>query len=1066
MFDTLYMQILDMSKVASIVILAVLLIRLLLKKAPKTASYALWSIVLFRLLVPFSIEASVSLIPETTPTVESYELMHEPVSVLGAVDAAQQLVGDALNGGIGIQHVHTTEQNEYGNDRVISTDWENVMILVGKYVWIAGFVGLILYSTVSLVKLHRRLTGAIRLKGNIFLADHIDSPFVMGLFRPKIYLPSTLSDKEREYIILHEQHHIRRGDHIIKLLSFAALCLHCFNPLVWTAFILSGKDMEMSCDEAVIRKTGSHIRADYSASLLSLATGRRIIAGAPLAFGEGNTEGRIRNLAKWKKPALWVTVIAAVICVIAAVCLITNPMTKNTMLLGAEYRISETLYSIGENNYSDNDQPSVCITADYGLWEWHGDENGKWRWIGQLEPYALTEHELESYITEQGKWFKKYDIGEITDAYIHVSRLNDETFGETILVFQTKKGDTLFAFVEHNELNWLCRLKSTFGGTHLTGEFHERSLTHVVAGDVDIFHTWYNGNFPGYMVTGFMSDHGSYTPGVEIPSPGKTDMGFAVFCSNKKETGYRLIDCKVYPNAALAANGIYICKSPAILDRNGTMEKDNTFDVLFLNNERIAKVTQTVIDEKGTTKTQSHTVSNAPEMVLFPWKNRGNYSIVSYEFYDKNGDIIENSTFGANVTLVPTIGNAPVTPWLNQEIYSLEMDWDKVSETTIPEFPNTVFQISNSKISATVGGKTSDLIGGMPVWNAYFTDLNDDGYPELCASVSFGSGIVDNHIEVYDIKNGTKYTLWERMKNDYHLVYEDGQLFCVKVSYGSEREKTAGRLAIQGDSLVMLTSAVMTPTTADVTGAFDNYLFIPLNGANYRFERTTADPDSFTKGALLYSFTESVFDSSTEWRVYATEEYPDCSVIYAEADSSNGAMTESFTYICQYSPPKRVSPDRLAEAKESGKVVLEDGYATVGQNKWHDFYQKAQDGQPASIELIHYYTLDPEKCDKNYYEANKEDYPALYNHKLSFDGEKFTLGITDNGKTILRNYKYLKEFECFVPESPILSSGLPEKVTRYVLVNDDSAGWEDLTYGLISSQLGDYIDHFTIYSEK
>jgi hypothetical protein len=253
---------------------------------------------------------------------------------------------------------------------------------------------LLIYSTVSLIRLKRKLVGAILLRDNIYLADHIDSPFVMGQIRPKIYLPSSLAEKERDYILLHEEHHIRRGDHVVKLLSFIALCLHCFNPLVWIAFILSGKDMEMSCDEAVLRKLGGDIRADYSASLISLATGRRIIAGTPLAFGEGNTEGRIKNIAKWKKPAVWVIVVAVIVCVVLAVCLITNPMNRDTMLLGAEYRIAETLYNTGDNDYSDNDQPSVCITADYGLWEWHGDENGKWRLIGQLEPYALTKKEL------------------------------------------------------------------------------------------------------------------------------------------------------------------------------------------------------------------------------------------------------------------------------------------------------------------------------------------------------------------------------------------------------------------------------------------------------------------------------------------------------------------------------------------------------------------------------------------------------------------------------------------------------------------------------------------------
>ena len=196
---------------------------------------------------------------------------------------------------------------------------------IGTYVWMGGVLVMSISGFVTYLRLRRKLVTASRLRDNIYLADEIDSPFVMGLIRPKIYLPSAMEEREQSYIILHEQHHIRRLDHIVKTLAFAALCVHWFNPLVWAAFILSGKDMEMSCDEAVVRKMGAQIRADYAASLLSLATGKRIIAGMPLAFGEGNTKSRIKNLANWRKPVFWVVFVAVIACVVLAVCLLTNP---------------------------------------------------------------------------------------------------------------------------------------------------------------------------------------------------------------------------------------------------------------------------------------------------------------------------------------------------------------------------------------------------------------------------------------------------------------------------------------------------------------------------------------------------------------------------------------------------------------------------------------------------------------------------------------------------------------------------------------------------------------------
>lgn len=162
---------------------------------------------------------------------------------------------------------------------------------------------LLLYGAVSLLALRRRLVGAVRLEGNVYLADHIPSPFVMGVFRPKIYLPSQLSEEERGYILLHEQTHIRRLDHLIKLGASLTLAVHWFNPLVWAAFVLFVRDMEMSCDERVIAQLGIKIRREYSTLLLSLATGKKILMGTPLAFGEGDTKDRIKNIMKYKKRA-------------------------------------------------------------------------------------------------------------------------------------------------------------------------------------------------------------------------------------------------------------------------------------------------------------------------------------------------------------------------------------------------------------------------------------------------------------------------------------------------------------------------------------------------------------------------------------------------------------------------------------------------------------------------------------------------------------------------------------------------------------------------------------------
>ena len=309
----------NMSLTASVVILAVLAVRLLLRRAPKVFAYALWAVVLFRLLCPVSVTSAVSLLgalgapaQERTQRTSAVEYVPADIMIRSTAPAVTQLPQPPLPAETGGAVSDAPADTAPAAVPAMSFN-EPVFILT--LIWLAGMVLLLAYSLVSLLRLRRRLVGTVRLRDNIYLADHIPSPFVMGLFRPKIYLPSTLTETERGYILRHEQYHLRRRDHLVKFLSFLALCIHWFNPLVWAAFVLSGKDMEMSCDEAVVRELGEDIRADYSASLLSLATGRRIVAGMPLAFGEGDTGSRIRNLLNWKRPRPWVMAVCAVVCV-------------------------------------------------------------------------------------------------------------------------------------------------------------------------------------------------------------------------------------------------------------------------------------------------------------------------------------------------------------------------------------------------------------------------------------------------------------------------------------------------------------------------------------------------------------------------------------------------------------------------------------------------------------------------------------------------------------------------------------------------------------------------------
>lgn len=311
---------LNMSLTGSIVIAVVLLARLLLRRAPKIYSYMLWAVVLFRLLCPISLSAGLSVLkplPVTT-TQGLSTVTYRPVEpVIPA------------SGEIG-QEKARPEPAE-----AVKAETGDQTMTLAAAVWLTVGGALAGCSLAQYTVLRRKLREAVPYRGEILLSDKIRTPFVMGVLSPKIYLPWDTPQEERRFIIAHERQHIHRGDPLWKLLGYAALCVHWFNPLVWLAFFLGGKDMEMSCDEAVLNRLGEDIRADYSQALLRLATHKRLIAGMPLAFGEGETKGRVRNMARWRRPKVWVSGICAVLClVVLAVCAL-NPQKSDSTPVGA-----------------------------------------------------------------------------------------------------------------------------------------------------------------------------------------------------------------------------------------------------------------------------------------------------------------------------------------------------------------------------------------------------------------------------------------------------------------------------------------------------------------------------------------------------------------------------------------------------------------------------------------------------------------------------------------------------------------------------------------------------------
>lgn len=491
----------NLTVTGSLVILAVLLLRFFYRKfrieryLPYWPVYALWAVVLFRLLCPITVPTPVSLFGLLdTPLSETgslayipTRLVHEtyPTVTLPVPDAVNETLTNALPSG----HYQDTADPMEGELVLLSILWH-----LGAYgLLVAG----ILTGLVQVIRLRWRLREALpdgytgnHLRVPVYLADRIDSPFVLGLFRPKIYLPSAapdgnpLTETEKKYILLHELHHIRRGDILWKTVGFLCVCVHWFNPLVWLGFRMAEKDMEITCDQWVVRrlaKDDPDAPLAYSGTLLKLASPVRsrgfLPVAPPVAFGESAAGERIRRLVGYRKPLVWGIAAAVVLAVLSVVLLATNPVSAPvTVLAGADYKVAQVVYSRKKEPIPE-DAPWFRITPDRHLCIWVKMEelyveyaslamtpcNGTYEWGG--DGYITHEAVTKEMLLACRRWSDAYDrtgsIRPVTDAW------GVQTEEDWYLAFQTRGGKTYLANGTTDEngegtLHWILRLESTF----------------------------------------------------------------------------------------------------------------------------------------------------------------------------------------------------------------------------------------------------------------------------------------------------------------------------------------------------------------------------------------------------------------------------------------------------------------------------------------------------------------------------------------------------------------------------------------------------------------------------
>lgn len=337
-----FLELLKLSLIGSLFAVVVMLLRLIFGKAPKWIFCVLWGIVALRLVIPISVESDLSLVPEKLASGQMITNVGE--DYLGDVDIIYESNGSYSNAlEAGRRPIYSNEGYYVVTQKdtldAPATIADTVYPLL-SWLWLVGLVLMLSYTVISYLLLKRRMAEATLLRGNIWQSEQVDSPFVLGIICPKIYIPYQITDVDRENVIAHEQAHISRKDHWWKPIGFLLLSIHWFNPVIWIAYILLCRDIETACDEKVIAHMQKEEMRSYSASLLNCSVRRRSIAACPLAFGEVGVKERIQRVMHYKKPAFWMIIVAVVVCILLAVCFLTNPAVSNEFDMSG-YRVSD-----------------------------------------------------------------------------------------------------------------------------------------------------------------------------------------------------------------------------------------------------------------------------------------------------------------------------------------------------------------------------------------------------------------------------------------------------------------------------------------------------------------------------------------------------------------------------------------------------------------------------------------------------------------------------------------------------------------------------------------------------
>ena len=857
-----FLKIVNMSISAGWLVLAVLVLRLALKKAPKWVSVLLWGIVAVRLICPFSIESALSLIP-SRETISPEIMMDWTPEITTGIAPLDQVVNPVIS-------------TSFAPDPGASANPLQILIPVAANLWLLGVLVMLAYTAITYLRLRRKLTTATILRENIFQCETVRSPFVLGILKPRIYLPYGMDGNDLHHVVAHEQAHIRRKDHWWKPLGFLLLTVYWFNPLMWVAYILLCRDIELACDEKVIAQLGNEQRADYTQALVACSVNRRMIAACPLAFGEVGVKDRVKSILNYRKPTFWVIVTALVLSAVVAVCFLTDPNPSREFAMK------------GKN-------------------------------VTSLEPEAIVERILDVEDWESSNVYVNADNFDVT-----VDSDFNWVYSQAVRYFFTDSKNTYSAQL---------RIFTEDGKYFLTEpiEWVEEERVFLLRYYLEAL---------------------KYLPQDEIRQMAPADQ-YLIY----------LVD--------------------------------------FQDGESDDQRTITYSKENGVGDIDGWYIHLRVEPLHAEADGQGyhGYGSEVIDLYYGDGNLSDNlPIFGGELHL-----------GLNAEIIEIDYEYEIMAVKDIDENAN-VFG-DRCLIDCSWASARYNL---MYVNYSQFNDVRTIGFEDF----QVGDQVI---IGLYDNQKQTAY---------------NGTAVAEQVQLATQRLNTQ-----------------MQPTETNLRGFYGGYLFTNFNGATYRYAMTEVNPQSVTADQLLLTFSEETPIEGIAWEVYSLKEYPDGSKVLAISGTNSA-------WLCEYAPAQRAEEGALEAARAAGYVIEEDCILTDGQDAWHEFYEKTQRGEQASIHVAHYLTLDPDRTVATTYEAYKQDYPSLFVDELTYDGEKFILR-TGSDVTV---YEYLMRYD--ISGTPLAGHTEHKQVIHYVLAHDPSHTYEELFLSLASSALGAAIPHYTILTEQ